>query len=162
VPHAGRVELRDARTGEVGDRIRLPPSGRVAALLFAPGGGLIIATYPGTGSTPAMLHRWQPASTAAAPRGLWSWLMARPDSSTNLSVPLAEGHAEYHLSPDGRHVVATGMAVYDAITLKPAGRFEPSLASVRSSLAFTPDGQLVALTDRGLAVWPWKELFGVK
>jgi hypothetical protein len=38
-------------------------------------------------------------------------------------------------------------------------RFEPA-ATFRPSLALTRDGQLLAATDRGLVVWPWRELIG--
>ncbi len=31
---------------------------------------------------------------------------------------------------------------------------------VTSQIAFTPDGRLLALTNKGLALWPWRELIG--
>ena len=67
-------------------------------------------------------------------------------------------------SPDGRLIASTedGLVLRDTATLEERGRFRPARGQLSSPLAFTGDGQVVVLSDRGLAVWPWKELFGVK
>jgi hypothetical protein len=68
------------------------------------------------------------------------------------------------VSPDGAVVAlskANELQIHEAAGLAELARFQP-LATFFFGLAFTPDGQLLAATDRGLAVWPWRELAGLR
>lgn len=155
------VEVCDAETGDVIERLAVPPGGRVSALLALKDGSVLAATFMDD-RTPPTLHRWRPREETRQP-GLFAWLMTPNGRAPDVSRPMNASCEKLTASPDGRYVagVEDGVVLRDAATLEERGRFRPAQCEVLPSLAFTTDGLMLVATDRGLAVWPWRELFGV-
>lgn len=157
------IEVLDAETAEVRERLTVPAGGRVSAMLTLADGAVVAATHMDDRHPPA-LHRWRPRGEPAARGGLLSWMMTPSGRGPEVTRPMNGVCEKLVASPDGRLIASTedGLVLRDAATLEDRGRFRPARGELYPSVAFTGDGQAVVLSDRGLAVWPWKELFGIK
>ncbi len=151
IPFPGGIGVADALTGEPTDRLALPGAHVVRAILGLPDGS-VVAT-----STPA--ERRPYTAEPDIPTHLWS---ASGPTGRRPAVSLDTRCTHFTAAPDGRSVVCLegDIVLRDAVTLKERVRFRPTCDRLLASLGFTPDGKLVTLTDRGVAAWPWKELFG--
>jgi hypothetical protein len=118
------------------DRMRLSRGGTVSALVPLADGSVIAA-----GETAG--------SSARAPDAI---------------VPLAGPLDRLRATPDSQGVCGLrdgSLIFHDAHTLREVAAFRPADA-LNDGFAFAPDGLLVAGTSRGLAAWPWRELFAVE
>jgi hypothetical protein len=157
------IEVRDADTAEVRERLTVPAGGRVSAMLTLADESVVAATHMDDRHPPA-LHRWRPRAVLTERSGFLGWLTTPSGRGPEVTRPMNGVCERLVASPEGRLIASTedGLVLRDAATLEERGRFRPARGRLSSSLAFTGDGQVVVLSDRGLAVWPWKELFGIK
>jgi hypothetical protein len=137
-----RIELRDACTGKVIEAASpdARPNFEDSRVAAVPGGGAIVwASY-------SPLLRWR------------SNLVPPPLCTSPTNRPVRN----VVLGPDRDAAVLEGDAVIARCrdTLRLLASFQPTGCKLTGPLAFTPDGRLLAATDKGLAVWPWSELMG--
>jgi hypothetical protein len=154
------IEVRDTSTGEIVDRLKIPNGGRFRTARFLPDGSVVGSTHMDD-RNPPRLHRWSAEGRARV--GLLEWLRGSlgrdPETSASLSS-ICHGLA---VAPEGKSLACVeggGIVRRDASTLAEQARFRPVRTAMLPHLAFSADGQLLVQTERGLAVWPWRELFG--
>jgi hypothetical protein len=138
------------------DRMRLSRGGTVSALVPLADGSVIAAGE--TAGSP-WLMRWPPGG-----QGLRGWLLGPSARAPDAIVPLAGPLDRLRATPDSQGVCGLrdgSLIFHDAHTLREVAAFRPADA-LNGGFAFAPDGLLLAGTRRGLAAWPWRELFAVE
>jgi hypothetical protein len=160
VPHGRYLDLIDSSDGSNVDRLKLPQGGRFLSGCILPDGSVLASNHRDDRSPPAM-HRWLPGMSGNG--GILQWLRSSMGRSPETSLPLNHVCEDIVLAPNGREIATVeegGVVIRNALTLQERSRFHPAGVRVRPPLAFTNDGHLIASLGRGVAVWPWKELFG--
>jgi hypothetical protein len=145
------ISVCDAATLRELTLLPVPADEEVYEVVGLPDGSVIAASTCGRsagGDALHVLHRWE-----AVGGGSRADVTPRPSAVHRFAV-----------SPDGRSLarVEGNLVLRDAVTLEVLGRFRPARCKLTGPLAFSDDGRLLAVTDAGLAAWPWKELFGAR
>jgi len=164
VPRAKDVEVRDARSGELIERLDCPARMLTLSCVVLPDGAVVASRAeragPESGQRPH-LARWAP-SGEVTPRGWLSWLPGAARREPERLVTLTGDLFGLAASPDGRLLagVTTGsLHFWAAESLEELARLEVG-ATFSGSLAYTSDGQVIVATSKGVVVWPWRELIG--
>jgi hypothetical protein len=163
--------VRDTGTGQVVERLDM--SGRTFdSGVIAPDGTVLIEGHlaHSLGLEPCWVGRW-PAGQREERRGFWDWLVGRPPRKPALMEAGRSHNETLALSPDGGMLGifaanvggGLGVDILDAHKLHTIAEYQLSEPGMGGPTpAFTADGQLLVLTRRGLAVYPWRELVGRK
>jgi len=140
----GSTELWSSLTQEqTGAALAAPGSGRVSALAFGPGAGLL-ATGDGNGT----ITLWNPAGFHQS--------SAPVEVGTPGSLAAAGGHPAGVLSARGDVLAVSGarrtVRFRNALTGRPIGRPVATRHAV-TGLALSPDGKTLAVSAGGLRLW---------
>jgi hypothetical protein len=157
--HPHSIEVRDTSTGEIVDRLKIPNGGRFRTARFLPDGSIVGSTWMDDRNPPRLL-RWSAEGRARV--GLLEWLRGSLGRPPEVSMPLESICHGLAVAPLGNSLVCVeggALVRRDALTFAERSRFRPVRTAVLPHLAFSADGQLLVQTERGLAVWPWRELF---
>jgi hypothetical protein len=166
LPRGGEViECREARTGNLRRRYRLPGVSILRFLAATPDQQLLAVgcTPDGTGR----LARWEPAAPAP-PSSLLGRLASRVIGPAAQEPSIIRSLPDHYdptltLSPDGRLLVTKRrrrLAFHDVASLEVRATAAWDLADV-VTVAFSPDGQTLAIaTSRWIAPWPVRCLLG--
>jgi hypothetical protein len=159
------IECRDAETGNLLRRYRLPGVSTLRALAVTPDQRLLAAGCRPDGT--GRLARWEPAAPAPPGTllGRLASLVIGPAAQEPSVVRSLPDHYDpaLTLSPDGRLLVTKrrrGLAFHDVSSLEERANAVWDLADVVAH-AFSPDGQTLAVaTSRWIALWPVRCLLG--
>jgi hypothetical protein len=171
------MSVRETATGAEIERLTFADRS-ADTLAFAPDGAVLATGGPWNylGVTPpqgddVIVGRW-PDERRGAGSGLWGWLRGRKPRE-----PAAVGRIEEGLqgplaaSPCGKAFVLLGKGVRDETVILVGDAHTMRVHAVLTladrggprDVAFTADGRdLLFLTSHGLAVYPWRELAGLK
>jgi hypothetical protein len=167
------LTIRDTATGSVLERLAFDERIVVAAT-FGPDGAVFVeGVLEGQLEDPSKRlarARWSADASSTEP-GLWETLVGMPSRRPEaVSYPEAVAGI-LAVSPDGSTLLAvsgedldslTRLSFLDARALREVARLELAGCFILQA-AFSPDGHsLLVLTDHGLAVYPWRELAGLR
>ncbi len=165
------LSVRETATGDEIEQLRFEGRGWYCAA-FAPDGAVIAHGRINLNSVNVWgLARWPVEQESERP-GFWSWLVGRPPRKPAQLVQADWFADELIVSPDGQalaghqnaHTTGTSCSTFtlaSAQTMGLSARLSPGEIEIHR-LGFTADGQLLVLSGRGLAVYPWRELAGVR
>lgn len=163
---AGTVEVHEAVRGGLIERLRSPVPGYVEGLAVAPD-TTVLAAVRCSPPNHTLLARWGPATPPPAngpSRPAWRARQAeRPADTAHHLKTTAHSLA---LAPDGRYLAAVvgagALGFWEVASLAEKARLTLSVPVI-GPVAFAPDGRsLLVNTGAGLAVYPWKELLGLR
>jgi hypothetical protein len=167
------LTIRDTATGSTLEQLDF--EGRtVINAAFAPDGAVFAeGTFHGPmedASRRLALARWSAIAAPGEP-GLWDMLVGMPSRRPEVVMYPEAAAGVLAVSPDGTTLMRacgedldqlTWLSFSDARTLREVARLAMPGYNILQA-AFSPDGHsLLVLTDHGLAVYPWRELAGLR
>jgi hypothetical protein len=152
------IEVREVISGRLIEKLRLPWASHAVNIVVAADSTVLVAARRSSPPNESFLACWLPVPPARA-----MWLSRTSERQPQITKRVNGDLRFLALSPDGHTAVGVlgpGLVFHDVTSLEERGRIV-SPVHVSGPVAFSPDGRsLLALANRGLAVWPWLELLG--
>jgi hypothetical protein len=151
------IEVYDVLSGRWIERLDASFPAALGTGVYLNDGSFCVSDFRPTGK--GITCRW---AATPLPSGLLASLFGRRARRPDLAI---EDFRGFFLATTGPFILSGGwspLRLLDGQTLSPVASFTVGGGGLVGPAVFAPDGNLLVARDSALAVWPWREVFGVE